>query len=179
MKTDEEVAISSVGKKAAALMSELPPLTLDPAVFMKRAERALNNLMQELGIPPGTKVDITVSSNGMLKVEGDNEEITNIQAALDDHEPGSAAFEVRNNLVGASVSTQIQRISAAVSKAAQAAEANPARADAFFAWASSIIDDARHMSFKATFEGGRVVSANLVTTEGKSIGITEGLTLPS
>ncbi len=173
------VSISRGGQ----LLAEFPPLILDSGTHLKNANEALKQVMADLGIPGDTPVEFEVSPSGKVSVDMDHEKAAELERALNP-EPGSessrsAIFELRNSLVGASVSTVIQRIVSAASMAQCAADKNPAHLEQYYAWAKTMADESKSMSFRASFGGGLEPVGALVTLAGKTIGASEGLSLPA
>ena len=146
--TSDTVALSPGGK----LLSDLPPLILDPKVHMANAEKRLAALMEEMGIPANTKIDITVSSSGRFTIDSDNEKLAELESRLND----GSEMELRNSLIGAHSSATIQRIAAAAQNTAARVEADPAHAETLWNQMLATADSIKNQSMAFSYAGGRL-----------------------
>jgi hypothetical protein len=169
--------------RGGRLLAEFPPLILDPATHLKKANEALKQAMVEMGIPENTPIEIEVSSSGRVTVDMDHEKAGELEKALNpepgEGKPGTAVSELRNSMVGASVASVIGRVAAAASMAQEAADKNPANLEQYYAWAKTKADEAKSMSYRASFNEGAEPAGTLVGIAGDAIGIREGLHLPA
>lgn len=140
------VDLSPAGK----LLSELPPIILDPKVHMANAEARLKELMGELGIPPGTEIDIELSSSGKVTVSGDHDKLSDLQDMLND----GTEMELRNALVGAHTSSIIQRIGAASRETQEKVEASPGSAEMLWNQLLAEADHIKRQDMNFSFSGG-------------------------
>ena len=122
---------------------------------MQNAETRLNELMQEMGIPPGTKIDIHLSSSGQFTVEGDHEKLAELQDMLND----GSEMDLRNSLVGAHNASIIQRIAGASQRTQQKVEANPQSAE--FLWNQMLAeaDRIKNQSMDFSYGSGQISGA--------------------
>ncbi|MBL4906565.1 MAG: hypothetical protein JKX94_03860 [Sneathiella sp.] len=169
------VDLSENAKAANKVISELVPLSLDPAIHLQKAENRLKELMTKLGIPETTEVDIQIDATGSFKVAGDHPLLSKIEEQLND----GSERELSNHLKSAHNGSIIQRIGAAVEMAMQGADANPAMTDTYYGWVkNTVAAQAKSMGYSATFNNG-TLSGSLINAEGKRIALNEGLTLPA
>ena len=141
-----EVDLSPGGK----LLASLPPLILDPKVHMANAQKRLAEVMQQLGIPSDTKIDIKLSSSGQFTVTGDNEKLSELQDMLND----GTERELRNSLIGAHTGSIIQSIAAASQKTQQKVEANPQSAEMLWNQMLAEADRIKSRSMSFSWSGG-------------------------
>ena len=169
-----EVSISPEGKKISKMLASLPPLRIDPASHIKEAEVQLKTLMSELGIPSSTKVKIHSNGDGTFKVEADHPKAGELQAMINSGE----ARALRNALIGAHNGAVVQRIAKAMVMAMRGTEQNPSKSEQYSAWVEGIASRASAMNFEFRYNG-ETLSGSLLKAGNVSIGITEGLHLPS
>lgn len=148
----------------AKLLSDLPPFMLDPKVHMANAEKRLSELMQLMGIPPNTDIDISVSSNGSITVEGDNEKLADLQQMLND----GTEMDLRNSLIGAHVGATIQRIAAATQSTQAEVEANPQATEALWNRMLAQANNIKNQGMNFSWSGGSLSAA---FTDGTAIAV--------
>ena len=136
------------------LISDLE-IILDPKVHMANAEKRLNELMAEMGIPPGTDVDIHLSNSGQFTVRGDNEKLAELQDRLND----GSEMELRNSLVGAQSSTIIQRIAAASQRTQSQVQASPQNTEALWNQMLAEADRIKALDVDFAFSGGTLAGS--------------------
>ncbi len=136
-----EVNLSPGGK----LLANLPPVFLDPKYHMANAEKRLNELMGEMGISPGTDIDIHVSNSGHFTVNGDDEKLAELEKRLND----GSEMELRNSLIGAHTASVIHETAMATAKTSKQVDANPQNADAL--WNQLIAEAGRISKQSADF----------------------------
>ncbi|MCG8491001.1 MAG: hypothetical protein MI743_05250 [Sneathiellales bacterium] len=167
------VELSEAAQKGVGLLSQLPNITLDPAVHMANAETELKALMQKYGIPEGETVNITSSGDGTFVVEGDHPLLSEVEREINE----GTARELRNSLIGAHTGSVISRIGAATEMAMKGADANPSMMETYYDWVLSVANEAKGMSFSYSLQNGEL-SGSLVTKQGTAIAHNEGLELP-
>jgi hypothetical protein len=132
------------------LLASLSSIILDPKVHMANAEKRLAEVMNELGIPPDTKVDIQLSSSGQFTVTGDHEKL----AALQDRLNNGSERELRNSLIGAHNASIIQRIAAASQQTQQKVGANPQAAEMLWNQMLAAADRIKGQGMDFAWSGG-------------------------
>lgn len=167
------VELSETAQKGVGLLSQLPKLTLDPAVHMANAETELKALMQKYGIPESETVNITTSGDGSFEVDGDHPLLSEIEKEIND----GTARELRNALVGAHTGSIISRIGAATEMAMKGADQNPSMMETYYDWVLSVASDAKNMGFSYSLDRGEL-TGSLVTKQGVAIAHNDGLKLP-
>lgn len=167
------VELSETAQKGVGLLSQLPKLTLDPAVHMANAETELKALMQKYGIPEGEQVNITSSGDGTFEVEGDHPLLSEVEREINE----GTARELRNALIGAHTGSVISRIGAATEMAMKGADANPSMMETYYDWVLSVAGEAKNMGFSYSLDNGEL-TGSLVTKQGVAIAHNEGLQLP-
>ncbi|MBU1176281.1 MAG: hypothetical protein KKH72_12825 [Alphaproteobacteria bacterium] len=151
------VDLSPAGK----LLTNLPPLILDPAVHMRNAETRLTELMSELGIPPGTEINIDLSSAGQFTVEGDHDKLAELEQKLND----GSEMDLRNSLIGAHSGSMIQRIATAARETQLLVEANPKTAKLLWNQLLATADRIKSQSMDFAFSGGALTGTFADGTE--------------
>lgn len=169
-----EVSISPQGKKAAGLLASLPPMSIDPARHIERAESQLKQIMAELGIPASTSVKIHSKGDGSFRLTADHPKAAELETMINN----GAARELRNSLIGAHNGAVLQRTSRAMSMAMKGLAQNPAMGDRYYAWVKGIVDEAMAMGFAFSYSD-KGMSGTLLKPGNVPIGTTEGLDLPS
>jgi len=145
------------------LISDLE-IILDPKVHMANAQTRLKELMSEMGIPPGTEIDIHLSKSGQFTIEGDNEKLAELQDRLND----GSEMELRNSLVGAQSCTIIQRIAAASQRTQRQVEVNPQNTEALWNAMLAEADRIKALDVDFTFSGGALAGT---LTDGTAVSV--------
>ena len=126
----DKVQISSAGQSIARELGSLPTHFLDPTWHQANAEKDMQALLKQLGIPASTKLDIQSNNDGTFVVASDHAEAAaEVERMLND----GTAKELRNDLIGLENSLKMNQVGAAVSKAMQQADANPSMTGAIYA----------------------------------------------
>lgn len=168
------VELSNQARETQKLLSDLPPLIFDPAVQMQNAENRLKELMRELAIPEGSKVEITSRPDGTFSVEGDHPLLSKIEQSLND----GNERELRNSLIGAHTGTMLQRIGSAIEQAMLGVDANPEKIDSYYGWVRAIANEAKAMDFAFSLESGSL-EGSLINNQGQRIAANQNLNLPT
>ncbi|MFT6556451.1 hypothetical protein [Sneathiella sp.] len=169
----DQVTLSEPAQKAQKLLSEFPPLILDPDVHLKNAEGALKDLLAKYNIPPNTKVSISSDSKGQFTVSGDHPLLAEVETEINE----GTAKELRNSLVGAHNGSIIQRIGAAAEMAMRGADQNPGMTDTYYDWVRSVASEAKGFGYSVEFDEG-VITGSLINSLGERIAGDERLSLP-
>lgn len=169
------VDVSENATKAKKLITELGPITLDPAVHLQKAEIRLKELMNDWGIPETTDMEIHRNKDGTFKISGDHPLLVKIEESLND----GSERELANSFTAAHSGSIITRIGEAVGMAMRGADQNPAMTDTYYNWVkNTVAAEAKSMDYAMTFSNGNL-SGSLVNSEGVKIAIGEGLSLPT
>lgn len=169
------VDVSENAQTANRLLRDLAPLDANPAPHLKAAETRLKELMQDLGIPETTKVNISVTKEGTFTVEGEHPLFSQIEEKLND----GSERELSNSLKGAHNGSIMMRIGTAIELAMQGADANSNMTDTYYSWVkNTVAAQAISMGYEATFNGG-TLSGTLIDSKGVAVAYNEGLSLPA
>lgn len=145
----DKVQISSTGQAMSKGLETLPQHFLDPAWHQANAEKDLPALLKQLGITASTKLDIQSNNDGTFVVTSDNAKAAaEVERMLND----GTALDLRNDLIGLESALKINQIGAAVSKAMQQADANPAMTDAIYARLPAIAAQITAQDFSFTYD---------------------------
>ncbi len=143
-----EVSLSPGGK----LLSSLPTSFMDPKYHMANAEKRLNELMAEMGIPPGTDIDMHVSNSGRITVSGDSEKLAELEKMLND----GSEMDLRNSLIGAHSASIMHECAMAAQQTSRRAEANPQAAETIWTQLIAQAERIGRQSADFSFSGGKL-----------------------
>ncbi len=105
-------------------------------------------LMEQLGIPASTKIDIKSNNDGTFVVTSDNAKAAaEVGRMLND----GSAKALRNDLIGMENTLKIQQIAQEVSTAQQQVDENPALTEAIYSRLPGIAQHIMAQSFSLTF----------------------------
>lgn len=168
----DDVTVSPAAESLSRVsVKELPELVLDLKTLMQQAEQGLERLMKQLGIERSAGLTVRSHNDGTFSVEGEHPKAAALEAAI------SEDFETRNALIGAHTAATLNRIGEAMSRAMQAADANPAQADNYYARVANVARETSSMDFRFGF-GADGFAGAFVASDGRQIAVAEGLTLP-
>jgi hypothetical protein len=152
-------------------LERLPPDAFNYDAQRAKAADGLRRTMRDLGIPPGTKVEITFTPEGRIHVAADTPRAAELEDAV------NADRELRNAIAGTNMSAELQRLAAISVKAQAAIAADPAHADAINTWLVATAQSQASMPSVLTFDGG-TVEAWFIGGDGRRLGIHDALPEP-
>ncbi|GAB6042796.1 hypothetical protein [Endothiovibrio diazotrophicus] len=157
---------------AARADGSLPPLITDYNQLVGIAESRLKELMGQLGINPDTPATLTEDGSGNIAVAIDHPRAKELEELANNDQV------LRNGVIGAATMARVSRIAAAQQMAGQAIDANPESADRCIDWLMKVSRQATNMDVRFQLADGKL-SGSLITADGRPLGITEGLSVPS
>ncbi len=163
--------VSDTARRLPALQAGQPRQT-DLKGLLDAAGERLQSVLGDLGMASDAAVAARGNGDGSFEVGADGRPSRRLTTEVNGDGPLRNALNTVDGLV------RLNRVAAAVTRAYQAAEADPANEARYHAWARASARQTLAMTSGFHYQGGHL-SASLLDTAGNPVGESEGLQPPA